>query len=306
MTYATPVPAHATASASMPHPVSAQPITAPGRAPAPSISHALAALVAQLQHDLIPGLQLQPIPVPQELSPVRSIVRAADPDPSTIQTSRWSGASLHSLTIATIQGKEGELRSLTVIGLPPAGSGLPILGIDLIALRGQLSLAALDLAPTHDALWQATCAPLLGQLRAALQDHVTHRRRPAFAADTFSPLALIAAVPPAAEQTFFAAVAQFLQDVQQLYAHAPSATASALALPSHQRPHAADRLVRWLAAERQNRREHNALAHLFGATFAEHYLDRFLFALPGAPADAHTAPRPCSDPHHAQEGNTHA
>jgi len=44
---------------------------------------------------------------------------------------------------------------------------------------------------------------------------------------------------------------------------------------------------RWLSAERQNRKEHNALARLFGPDLAGEYLERFLFAAAAAdPADA--------------------
>lgn len=166
--------------------------------------------------------------------------------------------------------------SLTVVGLPWPGSGLPILGMDLIALRGSLSLLAIDLAPTDHDLFQARCAPSLLRLQNRVAEAVVPRRPPAFTQGTFSSLALIAAARPGSEAVVFDAILRFIDEAAELACSAWPEPPDLYA--ATQRDEAA--IARWLAAERQNRREHNALSQIFGEPFAERYLHGFLFVPP--------------------------
>jgi hypothetical protein len=188
-----------------------------------------------------------------------------------MHTQRYQGEQLAPLTVAMIEIDQ-QLCSLTVVGLPQLGSPGPVLGIDLIALRGSLSLVALDLAPMDPDFWSAHCSPLLTAVHTLAEPALVLRKRPEFAAEVFSSQALIAGARVGQEEVVVAAVELLLVRSAPLFGKT--------SLPHC--PGAAPRLLRWLAAERQNRKEHNALAHMFGAAFATEYLDRFLFGAAGA------------------------
>lgn len=235
---------------------------------------------------------LRRVAIAAELAQVDGSLRGR---PVRMTSERYTGPGFAALTIARIttqaetpvgfadeqSGAKGspaqaESVSLTVVGLPRPGSGLPILGMDLIALRGSLSLVAIDLAPTDHELFQARCASPLLRLQNRVAEAVVPRRPPSFTQGTFSSLALIAAARPGSEAVVFDAILRFIDEAAEL-------TCSALPeLPdlyaATQRDEAA--IARWLAAERQNRREHNALSQIFGEPFAERYLHGFLFVPP--------------------------
>lgn len=218
-------------------------------------------------------LGLRPTPVPGELARLEgSLDGTPEGAPLALHTQRYRGAGLDSLTVAALETPRG-LCSLTVIGLPAAGAPLPVLGIDIIALRGTISLCALDLAPTDEAFWQERCAQVLGAVRAAAQESLVSRQRPRFADDTFSPLAIIAGVRPGREAAVLDAAALLLQRTAALLLDGPGPVRAPAQLAASRQ-----RLQRWLAAERQNRKEHNALARMFGPEAAARYLDKFLFA----------------------------
>lgn len=238
-----------------------------------------------LQRLLVDGLSLRPIAIAPDLAQAHGVLRGTA---VAMSTQRYRGPGFQSLTVARITepgsdamaadpAAESSASTLTVVGLPWPGSGLPVLGMDLIALRGTLSLVAIDLAPTDPDTWQAHCAPLLARLREQVAEVVVPRRLPAFTEGAFSPLALIVAARPAGEPTLFAAILQFLDGVAALWQRSGSTPLSA-------RPAALTEpaIARWLAAERQNRKEHSALSQIFGEPFAQRYLHSFLFAAPAA------------------------
>lgn len=245
-----------------------------------------------LHQELVERGGLKPVPIAADLAQVDGILRGRA---VRMTSQRYTGPGFAALTIARIAAQaeapsgladapsrtEGSPEqaasvSLTVVGLPWPGSGLPILGMDLIALRGSLSLVAIDLAPTDHELFQARCASPLLRLQNRVAEAVVPRRPPSFTQGTFSSLALIAAARPGSEAVVFDAILRFIDEAAEL-------TCSALPeLPdlyaATQRDEAA--IARWLAAERQNRREHNALSQIFGEPFAERYLHGFLFVPP--------------------------
>jgi len=235
----------------------------PSPSPDPLDQGLHAALTAARQR-LVLELELAERPLPAGLALLRGEARGLELE---LRTTCFMGHGFAALFIAEIVAQGGQRRSATVIGLPQRGALLPVLGVDLIALGGALSLAALDLAPTDDLFWQERAAPLLEACHARVAGHTVARRWPAFAHAAFSPLALIAAARPGAEQHVFAAAADLLVGVAQLARDAASAPAD----PARA-AHAYQRRLAWQAAERHNRREQDALTRLFGPDAAARYL----------------------------------
>ena len=250
---------------------------APSRpAPGPGVDSCLRAVLGCAHEHLIDSPGLQPCPIEADLADARGHMAGRA---LRLRTRRFTGSGWESLTLAEMTDEHGQLQTLTVIGLPAHTSALPILGVDLIGLRGSLSLIALDLSPTDAQLFTAVWAPLLGELHAQLQalpgDPVVPRKRPDFAAHSFSPLALIAGVRSGAEQVVIPPLCRF---VQHLGARLGRLGATAgCALDPERASQATERAQSWRVAERQNRREQSALAAIFGAEFARRYLDGFLF-----------------------------
>ena len=217
---------------------------------------------------VVPRLALRPVALPPWLALTSGQLEGSV---LTLRTQRYAGAGGAALTLAAIESAPGRLCTLTVLGIPPPGVGWPVLGIDLIALRGTLALVAVDLAPIDPRFWQLHCAPLLQALRMRAADSLVARKRPAFTSETFSPLSVIAGARAGGEAAVCAAIAQLLKETAMLLCSEPTAAPS----PSAQRARAS-----WLAAEKQNRKEHDALSRIFGPRFASYYLDEFLFAPP--------------------------
>ncbi len=206
---------------------------------------------------------LDRVALPGGLGELRGALGAA-----TLQlgTRRHVGGGFAALTVAAIRDEQGLLRSATLIGLPEPATLAPVLGVDLIGFGGALSLVAVDLSPTDDAAWSGRAAALLARLHAAVGDHVVPRRWPAFAAEVFSPRALIVGVRRGAEAQVLAAVAEFVADVAAVFRGPHTTEPSRVAA-------VAARVLAWRRAELANRREHDALARIFGAADAADYLE---------------------------------
>jgi hypothetical protein len=234
------------------------------------IDAALRRIVATAGHDLggLPGLS--EVELPAQLAAHSGRLGSA---PVRLLTRRLAGAGLGALTIAYMVTEAETLVSATVIGMPARGSLLPILGVDVIAIGGTLSLVALDLAPTDEASFADLAAPILRALHEQTGAALVARKRPPFTAGVFSDLALIAAARPGQEELVATATCQFLRDYARLLGNPrPLAADPARAAAADARRHS------YCAAEIRNRKEHDALARLFGAEFARLYLEGFLFA----------------------------
>lgn len=206
---------------------------------------------------------LEQVTLPGRLGALRGALGEAS---LQLLTRRYVGGGFGALTVAAISDDEDRLRSATVIGLPEPAALAPVLGVDLIGFGGALSLVAVDLSPTDDQAWAAQAGPLLGRLHAAVAEHVVPRRWPAFAAAVFSSRALIAGVRRGEEAPVLAAVAEFVAEVGEVFAGAPVTDPQRTAA-------AAARVVAWRRAELANRREHDALARIFGEVDAAAYLE---------------------------------
>lgn len=211
----------------------------------------------------IDAVKLSPVTLPGGLGQLRGALGEAT---LQLDTRRHVGGGFAALTVASIRDEQGLLRSATLIGLPEPATLAPVLGVDLIGFGGALSLVAVDLSPTDDAAWAGLAAPLLARLHAALGEHVVPRRWPAFAAAVFSSRAVIVGVRRGAEAPVLAAVAEFVADVAAVFSGPRTTDPSRIAA-------VAARVVAWRRAELANRREHDALARIFGEADAAAYLE---------------------------------
>lgn len=209
--------------------------------------------VANTALELVARLGLAEVELPPALRRIEGSVRGL---PVAMRVRRFAGGALAALTVATIVDPDGRPLAVTLIGTPADGSLAPILGVDLVALAGSLSLVAVDLAPTDDEAWRAA-EPLLQRLHDATDGQIVARRWPEFALEVFSPRALLAGVHREHVSAVLAAVAGFVAELGPIYADAASAD------PTRQTA-ARERGARWRLAERRNRREHDALTRLFG------------------------------------------
>ena len=133
------------------------------------------------------------------------------------------------------------------------------------SLGRALSLVAVDLAPTDREWWASQAAPRLERLHAITADAVVPRRWPEFAVEVFSPRALLVGVRRGREVEVLAGVAAFVAALADLAGESPADPAAASAAEA--------RCRQWCLAERRNRREHDALARMFGEAVAAAYID---------------------------------
>lgn len=256
----------------------APPQGTPNVTPADCLAHCQDQIAALL----VGRLALQPVALPSDLACAAGMLRG---QAVRMYTQRFSGSGFLSLTVARIETSPGRLCSLTVVGIPQPGAGLPILGMDLIGLSGSLSLVAVDLAPTDaqgDAsTWHSDCAPLLRDLQRGTADALIPRKRPQFTVDTFSALSVIAGARNGTEEIVLRGLTTFVQQASDLWLRKQADCRAHGAETESPRSQAElDRIRRWMLAEQSNRKEHNALSAIFGADFAARYLHGFLFDPP--------------------------
>ncbi len=219
-----------------------------------TISRGLSVLAEVANTTLTSHLKLRSVPVPHQLADLSGQFRGQS---LRMRTQAFSGHGFSRLVLSTITADDGAVKTFTLIGTPPPELGLPVLGVDLIGLNRALSLVAVDLSPTDEQCWQTLAAPILRQLHTSVAERSVPRRWPGFARDVFSPLALICGAKRGEEPVLFAAISHMLDQYAKAVVHqAPIAPA---------RARAAERRYRlWAAAERKNRREHDALTAIFG------------------------------------------
>ena len=249
----------------------------PRTMPSHTLSDALARLVAGCRDTVVPSLACEPLSVPEHLRDIPGMIGRKS---VRMRIDAWQSEAWLSLLVAEIRSEvDGSTLSATIIGLPHPGSVNPVIGVDLIALGGRLSLYAVDLAPICPSWWSATGCPLLLDLKSGLPSTFVPRPHPEFTTGTFSSEAIIGRFDPADSPRAVDATAQWLDRL------APALVPRADAAD----PERGSRLARWLQAERTNRREHNALARIFGENTAAELTAQVLFPDrwldPGAPPD---------------------
>jgi hypothetical protein len=133
---------------------------------------------------------------PRALPPALAHHRGAFRDsPVTLSARAWSGRGVGYARVVTIAGPE--LSIANVLGYPAPDRGLPILGIDLVAVTGAPVVVVADLSPT--------VADHLDETLSALERHRRLHPRfppggalPAWCARWFSPHHIFTRVGPAA------------------------------------------------------------------------------------------------------------
>ncbi len=230
-----------------------------------NISNGLRALTDEAVARALTDWQLVEAAVPADFALVEGHIREHR---VRMVTRRFGGSGYQHLTVARIDDDQGRTLSATIIGLPRFDVPLPIIGIDVIAIGGALSLVAVDLAPTDLVTWRTVAVPHLEALHHSLKAHVTERKRPDFTQNTFSDRALIVAAKKGSEDVVLSSILTFVRSLAPL-----------LTLRQHDANDGGHALQKWLRAELSNRKEHDALSRIFGAEFAARYLGDFLFAL---------------------------
>jgi hypothetical protein len=231
-----------------------------------SISTGLRALTDEVALQALTDWHLHETEVPAHFATAEGRVRDHG---VRMVTRRFCGSRYRHVTVARIDDDQGQALSATVIALPQPTVPMPVICADLVAIGGELSLVAVDLAPTDPQTWQVMAAPLLEVLRQRVEGHIIERKRPSFTASAFSPKALIVAAKKGAEATVLHAVLTFFRSLSPVVNHVGGDGSS---------DHDAA-LREWVRVQLANRKEHDALSRIFGAAFTERYLGDFLFSL---------------------------
>jgi hypothetical protein len=180
---------------------------------------------------------------------------------AVLSTNRWLDQNHGMLTYAVMQ-VAGNPVAITAVAVPGQKVATPILGFDLVAMGGSMSLVAADVIGFESHVTQvAEVMTRLDQNTAALPK----RKTPEFAKAIFSSQALIAGAPGELAQIACDAVAQLVADWAQLPATVSSSAAGVT--------------QRWCSAQCQNRREQKALGEIFGSSTIEKYMQSTMFAV---------------------------
>jgi len=182
------------------------------------------------------------------------------------------GSALQRVTLVEMQTETGKRLSVTLTAMPHSASPLPILGLDYVGFQETLSLAALDWFPTDLFFWKTHCKTPLQALKRQAQAQLTQRKTPEFAQSAFSPQAIFAAAKPPQLAAAVQIAQQMLQGFTQISHIQP------LPLQAQQLEALQTRRQEWVQVMRNNKKEHSALAQIFGADLTKTYLEGFLFS----------------------------
>lgn len=202
--------------------------------------------------------------------PCAEIAGRLQDQPVHMLTQRWLNPAFQSITLARIFDDREQLLSVTFSAVPSARSSLPILGFDYVGFRGMLSLIALDtylFAPSSETRMFADFITAQRQKAAPL----ILRKFPHLSSDALSAQALVAAAK--SPEQIHLAQRLALEELQFYFQQAQTQP-----LIAEENPAKTQQILRWKSAMLQNKKEHRALAQIFGEEQASHYLQDFLFA----------------------------
>lgn len=202
--------------------------------------------------------------------PCAEIAGRLQDQPVHMFTQRWLNPAFQSITLARIFGDQQQLLSVTFSAVPSAHSSLPILGFDYVGFRGMLSLIALDTYLFAPALETQAFADFITSQRQKATPLIL-RKFPHLSSDALSPQALVAAAK--SPEQIHLAQQLALEELQFYFQQAQT-----LPLSREEDPTKTQQIMRWKSAMLQNKKEHRALAQIFGEEQASHYLQDFLFA----------------------------
>ena len=224
-----------------------------------------AALTVATEAWLVRELALRPLPLDPALARAEGVWKGA---PVAIDTRAYRGGPIRYARFAVVRGAGLEIGNL--LCLPDVAHPLPILGADLVALRQESGMVAVDLSPTlppgpeRDAQLAG-----LARRRALHPPFPPGGRLPDWCAAWFSPHALYTRGPLAE-----------LAEVAEAFGDFPRAFAD-LARRSEPRPPLALQVAAvqegYAAAHRTDDKGLNLLAKMFGGDWAERYVGDVLF-----------------------------
>ena len=182
-------------------------------------------------------------------------------EPVCLATVSFTASHMERCVWARLQTADDRGVTRTIVSVP-RGEGF-VLGMDIVAMKGRMSLFAIDLFGTTPALDERAHATL----RAAKESLQGFRERPLpeFAKGTFSSDAIVGSLSEGYESAAVPCVEQILAQAWSSIGR-PDDDDAGLA-----------KADAWLAGERANRGERNALARIFGAEIARTYLDQMVF-----------------------------
>jgi phycocyanobilin:ferredoxin oxidoreductase len=224
-----------------------------------------ARLTLETEAWLVRELALEPLPVDVELAFAEGTWKDG---PVTIETRAYKSDVIRQARFAIVRGPSLEIGNVLCLSAP--GWPLPILGADLVAIRREQGMVAVDLSPTLPPGEQRE-AQLAGlaAIRARNPELPSGGVLPDWCAAWFSPHALYTRVPLSQAEAAAAAFRDFPR-------HFINLTQKARPYPGLA-SHIARVQDGYMAAHRNDDRGLGMLAKMFGPTWAERYVSELLF-----------------------------
>lgn len=214
------------------------------------------------------SLGLEATPIAKQHACAPGLLKGA---PVELHTRCYASEEQGRLSLARIVDSGGLTLSVTLVLIPASGVPAPLLGLDCVAFGPRMAIIALDLSPSCSSASNTHARELMHEARVLAQRELELRPLPEFAREVFSEHAVIASPPPAA-------LPCVVELVDFVLGHYPELLEQAIRAPRD--PDVTPTVERWLRQMRHNKREHGALARIFGEDFTADYLHDCLFALP--------------------------
>lgn len=214
---------------------------------------------------IVERLALQPVPIDPDLGCAHGTFRGA---PVSLETNVWRGQGVAMARFAVLEGPELEIGNIMCV--PETDYVVPILGADIVAVRGRPIMIAADLSPVSRDLDEHLHQ--YERLRSALADRPQLPDAgplPEWAHELFSPYALYTRVDDTEFEPAFDTFgrlpdlfAEMIKDAEP----SPSAADSVRAAQQH-----------YQLVHREDDKGLRLLAGMFGADWAQRYLRDVLF-----------------------------
>jgi phycocyanobilin:ferredoxin oxidoreductase len=224
-----------------------------------------AELIAETEATLVHGLRLRPVVLEPALACADGTWKG---ERVTLETRAYASGTIRYARFATLVGPDLEIGN--ILCLPDPRYALPILGADLVALGRATGMIAADLSPTlpPGPEREHQLAPLAAR-RAASAALPSSGALPAWCDAWFSPHALYTRVSSEQAEAATRAYAIFPDEFMELIRQARPRPDQGAAVRAAQAGYA--------AAHRTDDKGLGLLATMFGAAWADRYIDRVLF-----------------------------
>ena len=230
------------------------------------------ALAAELETTLVDALSLAPVPIAPARARATGTWKGAS---ATIETRVWRGERVAYARVARVRGDGVAIGNVLCIPDPAlriAGTPLPILGVDLVAIGERDTIVVADLSPmsADRAAVGATLAAVL-DADPDVARLATIEDLPAWARDSFSPRALAVRVAPELHPVAAAAVRRVVDSFVSLVHDAR------VAVDADSRRAVRHSQRRYVERHRDEDNGLALLARIFGSEWARGYIRDVLF-----------------------------